>query len=760
MSNTRVRILTLCVSSLFAAGMVAAALHWFRGRPADSVHLEPVDAARLFGHTAAAPTPSGPPAAGSPALGAKSPLFPASTLVRRELTIDELKLLYPNRELRNEYDRQAHYHYQGGLNIRTPFPEYPDGGFDMRTNALGLRENSEVLSQQPDLRVLVTGDSHSDGVCDAEETYTNVLERALAAVRPGKTIEALNASAGGYSFYNYLGVLERNLPLAPDVFVVGVYGGNDFEEMLTLHHYFQGTARPPGAGVYTKQIEDAVKVCQPALAQAFNSLKYFAHNPGEIEVALQGARDISTEIVITCLRHGIHPIFVYIPPMHSVEFEQHRKTFEDLARALELEPRDLQITDRMADSYLAYLRSIRVDVLDLRPEFAASKTELYWQQDHHINLKAHQLIGEALLPLVEAAYPPDATRVRPVGANTGGAPADSAAEADAAQKNARAGKAVKLPDGPLKEVALTPEQVEQLFPLRADQEYDAKSLFRYTPKISRKVGSATFATNSYGLIGAGEPSTSRSCMLLLGDEMVFAPGDEGPTCGASFARAHGKLECLDACTAGYGLFNYLGTLERLSDLKPVEVVMVIDSTSDLTSVLQVYRASQLERDSKRKPRAERSLEQKQSDDEQPKPGEQRLIQAARVFRERSVNLLVATRYAAAVVLEINRRCAAREIVLTVIAVPPASDPRVKGAAETVAKARAALAGEKDALLPLSQLHAAFIATLKKHGLTVLDFGDTLAQARSPLVDAATLRLNPSGRAVLADLIAASISTRR
>jgi hypothetical protein len=770
-STTRVRILTLALSSLFAAGMVGAALYWLRRRPVDSVRLEHVDADKLFANRAAAPTAAGAPTRGEPALGAKSPLFPASTLKRRTLTNEELTLLYPNREQRNDLDPQTHYRYQGGLKMHMTFPEYPGGGFDMRTNSLGLRENREVLPQQPDLRVLVTGDSHSDGVCDADQTYTHVLERLVAAARPGKSIEALNASVGGYTFYNYLGALERYLPLAPDVFIVGVYGGNDFEEMLTLYHYFEGTKRPPGAADYNPQIQAAVAVCRPALSQAFLSLKYFQHNPGEIEVALQGARDISTEMVVTCLRNGIHPIFVYIPPMHSVEFEQHRKIFEDLAHALELEPDDLRITDRMADSYLAYLRSIRVDVLDMRDEFAASKEELYWQADHHINLKGHEQIARSLLPLLEAVYPPDATRVRGVGTHTEAAPIDTtrspptsapgpANSAPAPHTALPAPAAVKVSGDPLKGFTLAPEEVEQLFQLRADQEYDTKSLFRYASKLSRSIGRASFATNSLGLLGAEEPSSAQPNVLLLGDEVVYAPGDDGPTCGVLIERAHGQVKCLDACTAGYGLFNYLGTLDRLSDLKPAEVVLVVDATSDLSSVVPAFRATQLERDSKRPPREQRNPRDKPLDDGQPKPGEQRLIQAGRVFQERPGTMLVATRYAAEVVLEIDRRCKARGMSLSVVVVPPASDPRVQGAAGTVAKARAALEGAEDALLPLAQLHAAFIATLKEHGVSVLDFGDTISAAPEPLVDANTLRLNGSGRVALAKLIAAGLKTQR
>jgi hypothetical protein len=783
MTPTRVRILTLCASSLVTACLVAGFLVWFRRRPpADTVKFVQVDNDALNADTAVKASAKGEPEWDPSKLQVDIPLplFPPSTLKRRPLTDAEFRLLYPGREGSLVYDPQTHFRYRGGNVTQVKFPEHPQGGFTARTNSLGMREETEVLERQPDLRVLVTGDSHTDGVCDERDSYTNVLERALASARPGKTVEALNTGVGGYSFYNYLGVLERYLPLAPDVFVVGVYGGNDFEEMLTVHHYFQGTPRLAGLRDYGWQLTQAAKVLV-CIGQAWIALKYFEHNPSEIDIALQGARDVSTEIVVTCMRNGIHPIFLYIPPMHSVEYNQHRGLFEKLAEVLQLKPEDVRITDRMADSYLAYLRSIHVDVVDMRKPFTAAKTELYWQTDHHINLKAHELIAGALFPVVDAACPAGATRLRPIGTRTdfaalegGAAPSPPAgAEPDSVAKLAAASGAVpvapepafvakplKVSDEPLKPIALSAEAVEQLFALRADQEYDARSLFRYASKLARDIDGVSFATNSSGLLGAEEPRISQPNVLLLGDETVFAPGDTGSTCGALIERAQADVKCLDACTAGYGLFNYLGTLERLSDQKPVEVVVVVDTTTDVVGVMPVYRATQLERDRKRAPKEPRSLQDKRRDDALPKPGQDRLVRAAKTFHENAGNLLVATRYAAEVVLEIGRRCKSRGVPLTVVVVPPASDPRVRGVEETIAKAVAAMPGSDDDLAALSRSHASFIATLKAHEVNVVDFGTTLEQAPAPLIDAATLRLNAGGRAALAELIARSLTKRR
>jgi hypothetical protein len=218
-------------------------------------------------------------------------------------------------------------------------------------------------------------------------------------------------------------VLERflHLGLAPDVLVIGVFGGNDFENVLTRFHVSNGTRRPAGRTRYPEQISEVMRHedLQPLLAQSFMSYKYFEANPGEMETALQAARDVTTEIVVTCMRHSVHPIFVYIPPMSDTEWDQDAERFERIARILELGPQGLSSTRRMGDSYVEFLRQLRVDVIDLREVFAEAGPGNYWLYDNHINLRGQQLIARELLPLIEAACPADVRRLRPAPVSRG-----------------------------------------------------------------------------------------------------------------------------------------------------------------------------------------------------------------------------------------------------------------------------------------------------------------------------------------------------
>jgi len=287
--------------------------------------------------------------------------------------------------------------------------EVPNGVWTMRTNSLGLREDAEPLAGKPDLRILVTGDSHTDGVCENEASFPHVLQRELGRSHPGKTIEALNAGKGSFTFYNYLGTIEKFLFLEPDVFIVAVYGPNDFAEVLPPYHYFEGTERKPGAAKYWDLVEKAIAIDRAWLAQDGLSLKYFQQHPDEVAVALRASKEAAMDIQELCEAHGIQPVFVYLPGMLDTYRRSGAKDpeLEGLAErlygAIGLVPEDALVHDRMADEFLAFLAERGIPTLDARTLFAGKSQRFYWLEDHHIDVSAQQEIGRALAPILDSA---------------------------------------------------------------------------------------------------------------------------------------------------------------------------------------------------------------------------------------------------------------------------------------------------------------------------------------------------------------------
>ncbi|MEO6711406.1 MAG: SGNH/GDSL hydrolase family protein [Planctomycetota bacterium] len=298
--------------------------------------------------------------------------------------------------------------WKPNIHFTMVFPEHPDKAIHFDTNSRSMREDTDPLATKPALRVLVAGDSHTDGVCNNSESFPNLTEAWLRtraemqAKARGQTldpssIEVLNAGKGTHSFFNYLGVLEKNLDLQPDVFVVNIYGGNDFEEVLSPWHFFFNKGnRPPGAARYEAEITAAVKVRKPALAQAMISVKYFDANPDQKAVAVQAASDIFVQIQALCRERGIRLIVLYLPPWQDVEPNKPEVQLRQLLNALKLEPKALASTGEMADQLLARLSDLGIETVDLRPTIRAAPKSAYWSTDWHINLLGHQLIARVL----------------------------------------------------------------------------------------------------------------------------------------------------------------------------------------------------------------------------------------------------------------------------------------------------------------------------------------------------------------------------
>ncbi|MBK8179954.1 MAG: SGNH/GDSL hydrolase family protein [Planctomycetes bacterium] len=299
--------------------------------------------------------------------------------------------------------------WKPNLTLNQGLPEYDGGKVTFVTNSLSMREDEEVREKRPTLRVLVTGDSHTDGVCHNSESFPNLAEKALRqrahaeAVQRGESfdpqaIEVLNAGKGTFSFFNYLGLLERRLDLKPDVFVVTVYGGNDFEEVLwPWHDYGYDGPRPEGAGRYLEQIEAAKKVQKRCLSQALVSLKLFDTYPEQQEIAVRAGAAVMEKIQALCRERGIRLLVLYLPSRPDVEPLHPDLKLRKLLAALELETAALASTDRMADQLLAKLAGLGIETVDLRPVFLQSKESAYWNFDWHINLVGHRLAAGALV---------------------------------------------------------------------------------------------------------------------------------------------------------------------------------------------------------------------------------------------------------------------------------------------------------------------------------------------------------------------------
>jgi hypothetical protein len=153
-------------------------------------------------------------------------------------------------------EKQLGFVTQPNMKAQWKFPEY-QGTLMVRTNNLGFMEDTDAKPEKPPgtVRVAVVGDSQTQGICNTAESYPNFLEAKLnaAAAREGGRVryDVINAGVGRYSPYQYL--LKTRLvmlPLNPDEIIVGLYLGNDLQDMTRTDDRPYVTLGPAGELVH------------------------------------------------------------------------------------------------------------------------------------------------------------------------------------------------------------------------------------------------------------------------------------------------------------------------------------------------------------------------------------------------------------------------------------------------------------------------------------------------------------------------------
>lgn len=688
-----------------------------------------------------------------------APVFPPSSFVRWPVGPDVVARYFEIDQVLTEYDPFSYFRHLPHLEVQRLWGEHPEDEWTLRTNSLGLRMDREPAAEPPDLRVLVVGDSHTDGVCNNSEGYPALVEAALTT--PERSVEVLNAAKGGHSFYNYLGTLERMLPLAPDVLVVCVYGGNDFEELLTWHHFFHRTDRPPGAALYSEQIERAQAISKPALAQAAVAAKYFDTRPGQIEQALQSARDVTGEIATTCRRFGVRPVFCYLPPATEVRWDDLAETLDGVARALELERSEFDVLGRMADSWIASTRASGLDVLDLRPAFRASDQPLYWRTDHHISLAGQALVAEQLTAHLREVWPDDAQRVRP-------APLPRRRDDDEHRFALRSPGAYRPgATASLDRRRLPAAAAAKVHPLVDGEVFDEHALFRHGPNLDQArvleehpAGGWRLRTNSLGLRMDDELLEEPDVRVLVtGDGNVDGVCDNAdgfPNLLAERLRASHpdlEVEALNAGKGGYSFYNYLGTLERFLPLAPDVFVMVVYGGNDFYEVLELHNfyGGQARPDESAAywHLIEAALEREPQSLSQ-------FFNPLKYFAEHRAQVAAAAWAASAVTDEIRRTCESRGIELVVVYLPPAIDVEWERLAGRLEPIRELLEIPPDRMGVIDVLAGAYLDELRADGVEVIDLRDVFALHSGPFYWSEDLHIDLNAQRLIAERLAASL----
>lgn len=394
MDSRHARWVALALSSAVALPLLWFGARAIRERNQGSVRMN-------VGTLPARPPPDPDGSSGATPRGrAADPIQPQDW--RFYLTPEEAEVFYAiSANPRVRYDPWMGVREIPNENERMPWREHPNGEFYFRTNGLGLREDHELDETPRDLRILVAGDSHTCGLCNNSESFPSRLEELLGRMRPGKTVEALNTGLGGYHFLNYLGALYRFHAFKPQVFVCAIFGGNDFTEFYWLYLHFTGRPAPPGTANQYKRLNAALEISADALGQGLASLDTLRNFPDERAAISKAALGMCLEMQRVAARQGTQVVFVHIPSPFELRWPEPASRYVRTRDALELGDADFSILAEVVDRTLDGLRRAGLPVIDMRERFAAEPKPPYWRGDFHLDLRGHELVAEALAPVVD-----------------------------------------------------------------------------------------------------------------------------------------------------------------------------------------------------------------------------------------------------------------------------------------------------------------------------------------------------------------------
>ncbi len=294
-------------------------------------------------------------------------------------------------------DEVAGHVHRPGIVREWEWQEHEAGVVRMATNNLGFRSDRDTRTEKShgSVRILVTGDSHTDGLVENRATFCTLLESRLHAAGESATFEVINGGAGMYGPYNYRGMLSKYLFLKPDLFLVVVYSGNDFLDGLrtsSLRRTIRIPRRPRG---YYSRIKEANRQHSGSVWQAFNQDYFFARYPEWKESVVSIAVEQLLGAKAVCDSNGIAFAVAILPRYYDFANAPVPPEETPAARTLGLTKDDINSTRLMTDEFRTRLMRNGLRVIDLSPGMP-SGAELYWEEDLHLNVAGHEAVAAVL----------------------------------------------------------------------------------------------------------------------------------------------------------------------------------------------------------------------------------------------------------------------------------------------------------------------------------------------------------------------------
>lgn len=287
------------------------------------------------------------------------------------------------------------------------WPEHPQGHVTQKTNNLGFRNDTDTDLEVPlekkksSKRILIVGDSHTDGVVYNSESFSHQLEVLLKQAKPEFSFEVLNGGVGYYSFYNYEAAVRNFLKLKPNLVVVAVYSGNDYMEAAAVLETENPLKRPDD--YFTRLTKVSSKFSGP-LSQEFNEIYYFKNFPAMKDKVLSFAQTKLSSIQKMVKETNAQLIVVILPSKAEVEWQSDAENLNELTRQLELTRQDLAVPAELNQRLIDWMKKEGISSLNAADGMRDPSKKYYWNLDYHLSIDGHKAVAELLLKNSQAVF--------------------------------------------------------------------------------------------------------------------------------------------------------------------------------------------------------------------------------------------------------------------------------------------------------------------------------------------------------------------
>lgn len=307
------------------------------------------------------------------------------------------------------------YRLQPGARTRFTTAEFDT---HIAINNVGVRDDEDIRPKAPgEKRIVVLGDSLVLSVqVPFSATFTELLEQRLNTGRAGRDrtyYRVINAGVQGYGpveeLLFYRDVLRT---LEPDVVLVSVFVGNDAEEALVSQPKL--APEQPAAERWRERIVTGLRrtvrrsmVLQVlrlrvrTATERFRStappeppLQTYAANPApRITEGIALTRDALRQIAAEAAKDGARTAIVLMP----ARFQLDDGDFGRLRSIVQQAGGELR-RDAATERFAAALSALQLPMLDLLPALRAAPPgpDLFFQENVHLTLRGHRVVGEAL----------------------------------------------------------------------------------------------------------------------------------------------------------------------------------------------------------------------------------------------------------------------------------------------------------------------------------------------------------------------------